>query len=254
MLAALLLSPDRVVDVDTLTEQVGTDRRRPSRSRRCAPTSPTCRRILAYDQRTDRLVTDGHGYRLQPGPDQLDTRIFEAQVEQGRRLLSAGNASGAGSVLAEALDLWRGAPLSEFRDLSFCHHEIHRLEALRADAVGARYEADLMQGRSAELIDGLEQEVAANPLREQLWAQLMIAMYRRVGGPTRFATHRRLRAVLDDELGVRPGAQLDRLATEIRNESATWTGRRWPLEPSSRPRRPGSSTGAIGSWPGYASC
>ncbi|MFN8072769.1 MAG: BTAD domain-containing putative transcriptional regulator [Mycobacterium sp.] len=225
VLAALLLSPDRVVDVDTLTEQVwdGSPPPKPIASLRAYIAN--LRRILAYDQRTDRLVTDGHGYRLQLGPDQLDTRIFEAQVEQGRRLLSAGNASGAGSVLAEALDLWRGAPLSEFRDLSFCHHEIHRLEALRADAVGARYEADLMQGRSAELIDGLEQEVAANPLREQLWAQLMIAMYRAGRRADALAAYRRLRAVLDDELGVRPGAQLDRLATEIRNESATldWT-------------------------------
>ena len=225
VLAALLLSPDRVVDVDMLTEQVwdGSPPPKPIASLRAYVAN--LRRILAYDQRTDRLVTDGHGYRLQLGPDQLDTRVFEAQIGRGKRLLSAGDAVGAGSVLGEALELWRGAPLGEFRDLSFCHHEIHRLEALRADAVGARYEADLLQGLSAELIAGLESEVAANPLREQLWAQLMIAMYRAGRRADALAAYQRLRAVLDDELGVRPGAQLDRLATEIRNESATldWT-------------------------------
>lgn len=225
VLAALLLSPDRVVDVDVLTEQVwdGTPPPKPIASLRAYVAN--LRRILAHDRRTDRLVTDGHGYRLQLGPDQLDTHVFEAQIGRGKRLLSAGNAIAAGSVLGEALELWRGSPLGEFRDLSFCHHEIHRLEALRADAVGARYEADLLRGLSAELIAGLESEVAANPLREQLWAQLMIAMYRAGRRADALGAYQRLQAVLDDELGVRPGAQLDRLANEIRNESPAldWT-------------------------------
>ena len=38
--------------------------------------------------------------------------------------------------MTDALALWRGAPLADFRDLPFAHHEIHRLEALRGDRAG----------------------------------------------------------------------------------------------------------------------
>ena len=235
VLAVLLLSPDRVVDIDTLTEQVwdGSPPPKPMSSLRAYIAN--LRRILADDKRTDRLVTDAHGYRLQLGLDQLDTRVFEARIGQGHRFLDAGDAIGAGRILGEALELWRGAPLGEFRDLSFCHDEIHRLEALRADAVGAWYEAELLQGRSAELIAGLESEIVANPLREQLWAQLMLAMYRAGRRADALAAYHRLRAVLGEELGVRPGAQLDLLAAEIRDESAdlNWT----PLAVRTAPAR-----------------
>lgn len=225
VLAILLMSTDRTVDIDALTEQVwdGSPPPKPIASLRAYVAN--LRRLLADDQRTDRLVTDGRGYRLQLGSDEIDAQVFEAKVDEGKRSLAAGDASAAGRALDEALGLWRGTPFGEFRDLSFCHNEIHRLEALRTDAVSARYEAELLQGRNAELIPGLEAEVGANPLREQLWAQLMLAMYRAGMRADALAAYRRLEAILADELGVRPGAQLDRLAAEIRDESPTldWT-------------------------------
>lgn len=220
VLAALLLSAGRAVDIDTLVDEVwdGSPPPKPVASLRAYVAN--LRRILADDGRTDRVVTDGHGYRLQLGTDRMDTRLFETQVGQGKRLMDTGDSAGAATVLAEALGLWRGSPLSDFRDLPFAHHEIHRLEALRSDAVEARYEADLLEGRHAELIGGLESEVAANPLRERLWAQLMLALYRAGRRADALAAYQRLQAVFDDELGVRPGLNLERLAAEIRCESA----------------------------------
>lgn len=240
VLAALLLAADRTLDVDTLTEQVwdGSPPPKPVVSLRAYVAN--LRRILADDARTDRLVTDGHGYRLQLGADRLDTRQFETQTGLGKRLLDNGDPTRAATVLDGALALWRGSPLSDLRDLQFTYHEIHRFEALRSDAVEARYEAELLRGRSTELIGGLESEVATNPLRERLWAQLMLAMYRAGRRTDALAAYHRLEVILADELGVRPGLALERLAAQIRDESADlhWTAPpdRIPVSrPTSRP-------------------
>ncbi|MCV7082878.1 BTAD domain-containing putative transcriptional regulator [Mycolicibacterium insubricum] len=220
VLAVLLLSADRTVSIDALIEQVWDDAPPPKALASVRAYIANLRKILAGEDRADRLATDGYGYRLRLGDDRLDIRLFETRVGHGKRLLAACHTAGAARVLTEALALWRGSPLADFRDLPFAHHEIHRLEALRADAVEARYEADLAQGHAASLIGGLEGEVAANPLREQLWGQLMLALYRAGRRADALAAHQRLRSILDEELGVGPSAALNRLANEIRSESA----------------------------------
>ncbi|CAN5595422.1 hypothetical protein BH09ACT7_BH09ACT7_17750 [soil metagenome] len=217
VLAALLIDADRSVEIDQLIEHVWHD---------APPLKPVVslrayianlRRILGSDV---RLVTEAKGYRLHLGTDRLDTREFESLITDGRRLLEVGDAAGCGGVLARALTLWRGAPFSDFRDQPFTHHEVHRLEALRADAVEMRFEAELRLGRNVELISDLEAEVACNPMRERLWGQLMLALYRAGRRTDALHAHSRVEAVLDVELGVRPGLALERLVSEIRTESA----------------------------------
>ena len=217
VLAVLLLDVDRSVEIDQLIDDVWHD---------APPAKPVAslrayianlRRILGDEV---RLVTEAKGYRLHLGDHRLDTREFEALIVDGRRLLNGGDATGAGRVLARALTLWRGAPLSDFRDQPFTYHEVHRLEALRADAVETRFEAELRLGRNIELISSLEAEVTSNPMRERLWGQLMLALYRAGRRTDALHAYTRVEAVLDEELGVRPGLALDRLADEIRTESA----------------------------------
>jgi DNA-binding SARP family transcriptional activator len=53
-----------------------------------------------------------------------------------------------------------------------------RLEEERLRAVELKAEAELALGRHAELIGELKALVAANPLRERLRGQLMLALYR----------------------------------------------------------------------------
>jgi DNA-binding SARP family transcriptional activator len=217
VLAALLLDADRSVEIDQLIERVWHDAAPPKPVASLRAYVANLRRILGEEV---RLVTEAKGYRLHLGGHRLDTREFEALISDGRRLLDAGGAAEAGRTLARALALWRGAPLSDFRDQPFTHHEVHRLEALRADAVETRFEAELRLGRNVELVSELESEVAGNPMRERLWGQLMLALYRSGRRTDALGAYSRVEAVLDEELGVRPGLALERLANEIRNESA----------------------------------
>ncbi len=217
VLAALLLADNRVVDVDRLIEQVWGDDApsKPLASLRAYVTN--LRRILGSD---GVLVRDGTGYRLDTADHVVDVREFTRLVARARTLLDEGDAAAAKSTFDDALGHWRGTPLADFRNLNFAMPEVHRLDTMRADAVEARFDAALRLGVNADLIVDLESEVASNPMRESLWWQLMLAMYRSGRRTEALRAYERAVDVLDRELGVMPGVALQRLATDIRNESA----------------------------------
>jgi DNA-binding SARP family transcriptional activator len=62
-----------------------------------------------------RLVTRPPGYLFRAVPDEVDVSRFERLLAQGRQALADGAAAEAADLLAEALALWRGPVLAEFR-------------------------------------------------------------------------------------------------------------------------------------------
>ena len=70
-------------------------------------------------------------------------------------------------------------------------------------------------GASGEVIGELEALVSAHPLREGLWALLMVALYRDGRQADALATYQRARNWLADELGLDPGRQLQQLEHQI---------------------------------------
>ncbi len=101
---------------------------------------------------------------------------------------------------------------------------------LPTDAVNAwRFETLLRQGgsatdasRSAALLrDALESLVAEEPLREERWRLLVLALYRAQRQADALAALRRARTTLADELGVDPGPALRQLEVEVLAQSAT---------------------------------
>lgn len=240
VLTVLLLSVDRTVDVDTLVENVwdGAPPAKPLTSLRAYVAN--LRRIIG----ADRLITADHGYRLRLGSDSLDSMVFESLAGRGRRLLDSGDPAAAHDCLSRALTLWQGQPLTDFRDSSWVQHEIQRLTAIRADTVESCYEAALLLGSAEELVAGLLSEIATYPMREQLWAQLMLALYRAGRRSDALAEYTRLCRLLDEELGVQPNAAVAQLAHDIRAESDAL---RWRV-PTPRPavRRPASGARIFG--------
>ena len=130
-------------------------------------------------------------------------------LEQGSLLLAEGAAEEARRVLGEALALWRGPALADFRYESFARVEAARLEDLRLAALEERVEADLALGRHAELVGELEGLIVEHPYRERLRGQLMLALYRSGRQADALAAYRDARAALD-ELGIEPGQPLKR--------------------------------------------
>ena len=151
------------------------------------------------------LVTRAPGYALQVEAEQLDLRRFERLLSEGRGALARGEAATARTALAEALALWRGAPLADLDTVPFAQREAPRLEELRLAALEERVDADLALGRHADLVAELEPLTAAHPLRERLRGQLMLALYRAGRQADALAAYQEGRRALVDELGLEPG-------------------------------------------------
>ena len=135
----------------------------------------------------------------------------EGEVDAGARRAAASTRSRP----REALALWRGAPLADVADEPFAAAEIRRLEELRLRAAELAIDGDLAAGRHRELIGELDALVAAHPLPERLHAQRMLALYRSGRQAEALAAYRAGARVLVDEIGVEPGAELQRLHDAI---------------------------------------
>jgi YVTN family beta-propeller protein len=185
------------------------------------------------------VLTRPGAYLLRAPSGRIDVKRFERLAEEGRRTLAADAPGRAARHFREALALWRGAPLAEVSDEPFAQAEIARLNELRASVIEDRIEADLALGRHEDVVSELDALVAACPLRERLYQQLMIALYRCGRQAEALAVYRSARRVLAEELGIEPGPGLKRLERAIL-EQDVWLE---PPAPASGPPRivpPGS--------------
>jgi predicted ATPase/DNA-binding SARP family transcriptional activator len=159
----------------------------------------------------DLLQTRGQGYVLSLGREQLDADRFDRLASEGRDALVGGDPLTANARLCEALGLWRGEPLTDFCYEPFAQAAIARLEEAHLTAVEDRIDADLALGRHSHLVGELEALVRAQPRRERLRAQLMLALYRSRRHSDALETYRLARHALVEELGIEPGRQLREL-------------------------------------------
>ena len=157
----------------------------------------------------------GGGYRIDLGGAVLDSQVFEDLVDHAAQALDAGDHPRAASIAKEALGLWHGPVLADVTLHLESRAEAERLDELRLRAVEIRVDADLALGRHAALVGELRRLVDETPYREHLVAQLMVALYRSGRHVEALEVYERTRRDLEDELGLRPGEELQRLAGQI---------------------------------------
>jgi DNA-binding SARP family transcriptional activator len=162
----------------------------------------------------ERLESRGGAYVLHAEPDEIDAARFEELVRAGRARL-AEDPAGALERLDEALGLWRGPAFADFPDEPSLRGEIARLEELRLAATEHRVAAQLALGRHTTVVGTLESLTDRYPLRERLWASLMLALYRSGRQAEALDAYRRAREVLADELGIDPSPELQALQERI---------------------------------------
>jgi DNA-binding SARP family transcriptional activator len=206
LLARLLVTPNRTVAVDRLVEDVWGDAAPDSAAKMVQIHVSQLRKLLPADV----LLTRPPGYLVQVDPDAIDVVRFGRLRRTGRAALDAGEPAAAGARLREALGLWRGEALAEFAE-PFAQVERNHLDELRLVCLEDRVEADLMQGRHAELVGELAAEVARFPLRERLCRQWMLALYRSGRHGDALAVYQDFRRRLDGDLGLEPSAELREL-------------------------------------------
>ena len=166
----------------------------------------------------DIIVTRAPGYLLDVAPQVTDAHRFEEQVGDGRLYLVRRRPREAARRLAEALELWRGPAYSEVRDEPFARAEARRLEELRLAATESRIDAELTVGQHQGLIGELATLTSAHPMRERLWSQRMLALYRSGRQAEALRVFQDLRSILVAELGIDPGHDIAWLEHAILNQ------------------------------------
>jgi DNA-binding SARP family transcriptional activator len=165
----------------------------------------------------DVVETRAPGYALNAEKDAVDARRFEQLVNEAR----SAEADRRAGLVGEALQMWRGPPLSDFAYEPFAQNEAARLEELRLTAIEEGIEARLELGGAAELVGDLETLVRENPLRERPRGQLMLALYRSGRQAEALQAYQDARKMLVEELGIEPTPTLQELhASILRQESA----------------------------------
>jgi DNA-binding SARP family transcriptional activator len=226
LLASLVLRANQPVPVERLVGELWGDDP-PDKARVALRMAVVrLRRLLAASDpdggQGARLVTSAGGYLLQIDPDQVDAFRFERMAASGRAALAEGDAEEAARRLGAALALWRGPALAGVLATTVVAAEAERLELLRLGALEDRLDAELACGRHVEVLTELESLVGEQPLRERLWGQLMVALYRSGRQAEALEAYQQLRRRLVDELGIEPGPELGRLIAEI--EAAVFAG------------------------------
>lgn len=211
LLTRLLITANQPVPLEILREDLWEGHAPPSAGTTLKSHVSLLRRTLG----SDRLSYRDRAYVVVVGPDELDVRLFEQEAAEGRAALRDGELRRAVDLLGRGLDRWRGPVLADAAGAVWAAPDAVRLEELRAATLEARLEARIGLGEHAEVVGEAETAVSEHPLRESLWAKLILALYRSGRQADALRTYHRVREMLRDELGIDPGPELVRLEGAI---------------------------------------
>ncbi|PVD04873.1 transcriptional regulator [Streptomyces sp. CS014] len=247
MLATLMMSPERVVSVDYLIEEVWNGDP-PSTGRAqiaiCVAALRKVFRTVGVPQQV--IVTAAPGYKLVTDGHIIDTAEFTRRVESAQRAMEQGGRGQAIALLRDALRLWRGPALDGVSSRA-AETEAMRLEEQRLLAIEQYMALRLKVGEHQTLLSELSTLVRENPLRERFLAQLMQAQYRSGQRVEALRTFREGRREFVAELGLEPGTELQELHHAVlRDDSAV-------LGPAAGPASAAlTSAEPSGNWPSPA--
>jgi predicted ATPase/DNA-binding SARP family transcriptional activator len=162
--------------------------------------------LRAYVSRLRALLPEGVVQRGAVGWT-LDIARCEVDVLRAQTLLrEAGGADTAAerSLLAQALQLWRGDPLTGLTGVPFARAEADRLRDVLASARERLLELRLAAGEARDVVAEAQQLVRACPLREPAVAVLAVALSRSGRQAEALEAVDQLRRRLADELGLEP--------------------------------------------------
>ena len=210
VLAHLILRANRVVPADLLIDGLWGEQ----------PPESARNTLQTYVYRLRKVLGDGRlegrdgGYLLAAADGEIDAARFETLMKQGKAQVASDPASAA-AILSEALSLWRADALADVTEEPSLRGEAARLEELRLSATEHRVAAEIAMGGHSTVVSELESLTARYPLRERMWANLMLALYRSGRQAEALSTFERARQILAEELGADPSPELQRLHEQI---------------------------------------
>ncbi|MEU3983432.1 BTAD domain-containing putative transcriptional regulator [Streptomyces sp. NPDC026672] len=247
LLSALLLRADQVVTPDELIRRLWDDQ--PPRDTRAALHVHTTRlRALLRESLDpgDPPVIETHpgGYRLAMDPAALDLTRYRAAAGEARAARGRGDDTRELAALERALGEWRGDPFETVPSASLQTEVVPQLAEERLTLVERRFALVLDLGGSADIIPQLRAFAAEHPLRERLREYLMRALHRTGQAAAALEEYREYYRMLDRELGLLPGQELQELHRQLLAETGEFRAPRAGFSPARdtdaapEPRRP----------------
>jgi DNA-binding SARP family transcriptional activator/tetratricopeptide (TPR) repeat protein len=207
-LAVLAMSAGRTVSVERLATAVWGEDLSVDPRANLQTNVRRLRRLLG----AELVATGPGGYALRVEPDQVDALRFVRLLDLAA---AAPDRATQGARLAEALALWRGTPFDGLRSDWLEQTQAPRLEERYLAALERRIDLDLADGAEAELAAELGELVGRYPLREPLWARLLVVL-ERCGRPAEaLERYQAVRVRLAEELGTDPGPELRRIHADL---------------------------------------
>ncbi len=232
VLARLVAGHGQVVSADRLIEDLYADEAPPRALAAVQSYVSHLRRALEPDRAARApsgvLVTSPPGYAIQLGQAAVDAWSFEDEVRQAAALDDPAAAHGR---LTTALACWRGPAFQEFGGLAWADLEASRLDELRLMATEWQAAAALRLGQAAQTVAALDRLTTEQPLREEAWRLLALALYQSGRQGDALAALRRARARLAADLGVDPGPALRALEEDILAQAPQLSARPSPAPP-----------------------
>jgi WD40 repeat protein/DNA-binding SARP family transcriptional activator len=211
VLTALAIHPGEVLSPEQLAEAVWGETLPASWAKNVQGCISRLRQRLGPDS----IETSAHGYRLGASAGVVDATEFTAAAARARELLGLKEYERARYVAGQALQLWRGNPLTELAQWELARSEVRRLCEVHAELEDLVVEASLAAGHHREVLARAATMVEAAPLEEHRWALLARAQYQSGRQFEALRTLRRVRVILQRELGLDPGPDLVALEQAI---------------------------------------
>lgn len=222
VLAMLALHGDRPVTADALARGVWGDERGGPGS-----VQPLVSRLRGLGEAVGEPLVITHeagAYTLHCGPEGTDVRCADILAGRARE---APTADERVALYAEALALWRGAPLAGIEALPFAAAAMAGLEGRHLDLLERWAEAVLevdAAGATEAVVERLYPQAARHPRRERLQALAMLALYRGGRHVDAIDAYAALRRRLG-KLGLDPGPELQALHAGMLRHSPALAGR-----------------------------
>lgn len=214
-LAILAASPEPI-SADALAEAVWSDTDEVGSRTTLQVHVHNIRKLLGAHDRVLRLGPAGY----QLVGVQLDVVEAQSLLKRARLAWNGGDSAAAAALFRRALALFRGEFCADLTDMPSLEFHRARWNRERSEAFEALMDVELTLGTSG-VASEIEREIEADPLRERLWGQLMIALYRDGRQADALAAYGRARDVLADEAGLDPSAPLRALEAAVLNQAGT---------------------------------
>jgi|SRR6185437_2305315 len=225
ILAGLLVSANAVVTRETLIDWAWPGRRPVNPKAALQNAMSRLRKVIGEES----VTTVPWGYVLRADSDRLDLVRFRTLHAAASAAIADGAAEKALVLLDEAIGLWYPPVLANVRSEILLRDTVPHLTEQYLGAVEQRAALRLRLMRPAGLPEELAVLVREHPLRETLVGHLMVALFL-AGRPSEaFSAFHTLRLALSSELGIAPGAALQRLYAAMIRDSPSfdlWLGER----------------------------